>query len=138
MESEISRSRLAKLIPLCLQGYLSSTEEKKQSPIINWIRKINTLNNYALHSVARSCCSRTVSICFSFTHTQTQVHLELLIQHVHGSGLWQQRSPAAVLFQAGEGHPVKRRVRRAWSGENEMQPQGTTNEMLGSVYKYIA
>lgn len=45
-----------------------------------------------------------------------KVHLELLIQHVHGSGLRQARGPAAVLFQAGEGHPVERRVGGTGSG----------------------
>lgn len=42
------------------------------------------------------------------------VDLELLKEQVHGVGLGQERSSIAVLFQAGQGHPVEWRVRGAW------------------------
>lgn len=48
--------------------------------------------------------STSVVVCLS--------HLQLLIEHVHCSRL-RQESSGAVLFQAGQGHPVKWRIWRA-------------------------
>lgn len=56
-------------------------------------------------------------VCLTFK--QTQVHLELFIEHVHSRGLREQRSSAAVLFQAGQGRPVERRVRGARSEKDK-------------------
>ncbi|KAA8584844.1 hypothetical protein FQN60_003538, partial [Etheostoma spectabile] len=66
------------------------------------------------------------------------VHLELLIEHVHGSGLRQQRSSAAVLFQADQGHPVERRVKSSYSSaliashliRYSPYPQGTVGQVM--------
>lgn len=87
-----------------------------QGSIINPGKSIHSIT---MHPVLNTFCSQTFSVCLSFLQTQTPVHLKLLVQHVHGSGLRQQRSSAAVLLQAGQGHPVERRVRRAWSGADK-------------------
>lgn len=38
-----------------------------------------------MHTAAALCIND--SVCVSFTQIEIQVHLELLIEHVHGSGL---------------------------------------------------
>lgn len=42
--------------------------------------------------------------------------LELLVEHVHGGGLGQQRGSAAVLLQAGQRHPVEGSLMGTWVG----------------------
>ena len=103
---------VASLIPVHVWGCLSCAK--------TWLNNIVAKTKWIECSIYSAAHSRVQQRLSFYTHTQTQIniqlHPELLEEHVHGGGLRQERSSAAVLFQTGQGHPVERRVGRTGRG----------------------
>lgn len=108
--------RLPALIPLHLQGCSSSREESKQGSIINQRKSIRSITR---RSLLNAFCSAQLLLTAGPPASQRarpRFHLQLLVEHVHGGGLGQQRRSAAVLLQAGQGHPVEGSLVGAFAG----------------------